>query len=232
MSLSRAIRTLGLVPVLILALVAPVAADHDGTTRKDAPTFRTERTYVKCTNGDKVQTVSMINGQWPRWSTTPPPGSVQAGHGCGHYENTLTLTTGEPNFYDLVWTGTFTGNVERLTVEAHNIYAGSPRATRSFALAISLFVDGEKVYGSTAAQYIVPVTSSTGASEKIAFTLAGLSKLGFGSEHGNGEVEREYTLVMSSYNEYQSAWVWDTTEVPSGVIFNPAAAEPKVITIA
>lgn len=202
------------------ATTAPAAAHHDGT--EEQPTLRTERVYFKCEGDLKVQNVAALQGNYPTWSTEPPAGSVTDGEGCGQYENLLTVNNNTDNPYDVVFRGTFTGNLDTINVEAHNIYLGTPRAGLPFLLAVRLFIDGTLVYTNSDPIEIMPEPSETGISEKFALSFVGI---GLNNEHGDGTIEREIKLHLMSYNEYQSAWVWDTTEVPSGLTFNPETLE-------
>lgn len=203
-------------------LAVPAGAHHDGT--EEQPTLRTERVYFKCAGDQKVQNIPALQGNYPTWSTEPPPGSFTAGNGCGQYENLLSVNNNSDNPYDLVVRGTFTGNLDTINVEAHNVYLGSPRVAPPFFLGARLFVDGELRYSTplNSPIEIFPVVSETGISEKIALSFTGI---GLKNEHGDGTIEREVKLHLISYNEYQSIWVWDASEVPSGLTFNPETLE-------
>ena len=211
--------------LLVLALVlaaAPAAADHGDIH----PTKRTERTYFKCLGSNKVQNVDMAQGTMPTWSTTAPTQSVQQGAGCGTADTGVTNANQE-NAFDGVWKGTFTGNVDSITVEAHAIDS-TPRATGSHPILAILTVDGEQLLPQTR---IVPTTvrSSTQASSKLTFSITGLPYL---TEDGDGTAVRTFTLSLKSYADYPAAWVWDTTEVPSGITFNPATLESVQVPVA
>lgn len=74
---------------------------------------------------------------------------------------------------------------------------------------------------------VTPVASETGASNIVEFTITGLS---FMEEAGPGSFDREVLLTVNSLSEHASAWVMDTTEVPSGITFNPET--PAAATLA
>lgn len=210
--------------VAVSALALPARAHHDGTDEQ--PTLRTERTFLKCVDGLKVQNIPALQGSYPTWSPEPPAGSVQDGEGCGQYENLLSNSDPE-NPFDLVMKGTFTGNLDTINVELHNIYVGTPRATGNFLIAVDLTIDGEQTVATEDPVTINPVPSSTGISEEISFSVTDIGLL---TEHGDGTTEREIRLSIAGFNEYQSAWVWDTTEVPAGLTFNPDSLESVKLT--
>lgn len=210
---------------LAVATVAvPASAHHDGT--EEQPTLRTERVYFKCVDGLKAQNVPALQGTYPTWSTEPPAGSVTDGEGCGQYENLLTNANND-NPFDLVVKGTFTGNLDAINVELHNIYVGTARDTGNFDLRAKLYIDGFE-YANVGPVTVNPEPSDTGISEKLTYSFR---DIGLTGEHGDGTIEREVAIYVGSFTEIQSIWVWDTTEVPAGLTFNPETLEqPSIIT--
>jgi hypothetical protein len=205
--------------LLVVALVVPAAAEHGGPH----PTFRLEPTYFHCEGDVKLQNVAVVQGQIPSWDATPPPGSVQEGHGCGFYDPLLT-NTGAPGNMDGIWEGTFTGNLRNLTVELHRLL---PAAGVTFPNRFNITVDVDGASRLANDNVVMtPEVSSTGASQKLLFTLEGL---GYASEDGDGEIERTIRLQVRSFNETQSLWVFDTTEVPAGITFNPEAPSGTIV---
>jgi hypothetical protein len=139
---------------------------------------------------------------------------------------------------DFTWEGTFTGNLNALTVHPHAIWAGGARAAGKAGFSIKLTIDGEDIplkvdSQGTQSVDVTPVASSTGASSDMAFSI---TNLGFVEPlvdlDGNGESDNptgveEHTIriALNGYQIIQNpavVWVWDTTEVPSGIDFNPA----------
>lgn len=202
---------LGLAAALLLSLSA--------TGASAAPVEkRTERVFFHCTGTNKVQNVEAAE---PSWNTTAPAASVQSGAGCGHYSNLLTL--GGTPLDEAAWAGTFTGNLKDLTVELYNIHASTDRAAPTMRLSILVEVDGHPAYSHPVATPITAprTATSTGAADKVVFSLRGI---GLATEEGVGTAVHQVRITIGEYNETQSAWVWDTTEVPAGVTFNPTGA--------
>jgi hypothetical protein len=216
------------VPAVLLALLvaAPPAL---ATSPTEPPALRTERVWFHCAGQVPVQNVPFATGQVPGWDTTAPTRSVQSGAGCGWYENAGGAWLG-PNrtTLDAEWEGTFRGNVDSLTVELHDVHVSAARATGVFLARATLLVDGKEHLntGEGGDLRLTPVPSQTRLSERMTFTLAGLD---LDDEPGTGSTVRRYRLVLRSLMEEQSAWVWDATEVPSGITFNPAA--PEAVTV-
>jgi hypothetical protein len=224
--------------VCLAALAAgPAAATHGGIH----PTLRTERTYFTCVGATKVQNVSMLQGQVPGWDTSAPTQSVQQGAGCGTADTALTNTSTVENGQDGAWKGTFTGNLKDLTIEAHMIDVGASRTDDVFPVLIWLIIDGNTWIERTTQLDVPLVRSSTGASGMLKFSITGLGKItnvldsngnvidvktqGLVTEDGDGTAVHEITLGLRAFADYPTAWVWDTTEVPSGITFNPATLE-------
>lgn len=207
------------VAVAVVALLAP-GASAAGTAPVEK---RTERAYFHCTGTNKVQNVEAAE---PSWNTTAPAQSVQSGAGCGHYSNLVTL--GGTPADDAAWAGTFTGNLDSMTVELYNIHASSDRAAANMRLSVLVEVDGHIAYTHPVASAVTAprTATSTGAADKIVFSLKGI---GLAVEEGVGTAVHQVRVVVGEYNETQSAWVWDTTEVPAGITFNPATLQGKVL---
>jgi hypothetical protein len=215
------------VATLVAGLV-PAAAEEEAWE----PNLRTEQVWFEC--GDDKVHVGDVTGPIPTWSTEPPSESVAAGAGCGALD-TMFMQSAPGNLYDATWTGEFEGNLDAITIEAHNIYVGPARATGDFEVALKLFIDGQPMFDELGEHVIVPAErSSTGASESITFTV---TDLGFTSErdddwhwidvvlHGGEARHRGPTAT-----DTLSGWVWGTTEVPSGLVFNPEETADVVVS--
>jgi hypothetical protein len=209
-----------------LLLLGATGASAQTTT---PPTFRNERVWFHCGGTTKVQNASVVESAVPSWNTTAPTQSVQSGAGCG-FADSLLLGTAPANLYDAVWSGTFKGNLQSMTVELHSIYAGAGRALATYGIAARVVIDGKDQTGNVT---VVPVRSSTGASEMVRFTIVGLERV-FGTEPGDGA--KTHTITLSINNRFVDAnpfgaWVFDTTEVPAGITFNPATPEAATLAL-
>ena len=217
------------VVVLAALLVGASGAQASGAGGEVGPTFRIERQYAHCAGDSKIQNVPAVHGQSAPLTTTAPAASVQAGAGCG-------TVTAPGTTLGLTWTGSFTGNIKTITVEVHSIYVGAGRALEALPITPELTIDGVSIFIPTYV-WVTPVRSSTGASEKLVFTIADLdTKLPL--EDGEGKAVHSLELQVhaapppvfccsavviavttGTYNHVHG-FVWDTTEVPSGITVN------------
>jgi hypothetical protein len=224
----------------VAALATPALAAHGGVH----PSFRSESVYFHCTGPTKVQNVNhQLGSGAPSWNTTAPTQSYTQGAGCGTLDNFLYLEDSE-SIYDASFRGTFTGNLRNLTIRLHNLLLGRVRTADSTPLAIRLLIDGEHYISSAPGQpygslvEVSPVPSSTGATELLEFSIAGLGSAtevkdsqgnvidvkttGLATEDGDGAAEHEIVLIVTPfYTPYNNAFVWDAAEIASGITFNP-----------
>ncbi|MGH2710025.1 MAG: hypothetical protein ACRDH9_02325 [Actinomycetota bacterium] len=227
---------LALLAALVAGLmsVSSASALHGPTGVDFTPNDRLERVYFHCEGAAKLHNV-VTDGAIP-WNTTAPAQSVQQGAGCGSLDNGL-WGNNQVSIQDSHFQGSFAGNIDKITVEAHNIYVGPGRQTASFTVNVRLAIDGEPILGATGKNVTVtPVRSSTGASESIKFTITNLNLMNEANdiEHDvlmtlNGGVFVANAQVFPVHDS-QSLWVYDTTEVPSGLTFNPLTTETATIS--
>jgi hypothetical protein len=235
-----------LATLALAALSSPALAGHGGVH----PTFRSENVFFHCTAPTKVQNVNFAaGGVTPEWNTTAPTQSYTQGAGCGTVDTFLFLGDSE-SIYDASFKGTFSGNLRDLTVRLHNLLLGRVRTAATTSLAVRLLVDGEPYipsptptlpYGSVVE--VTPVPSSTGATELLEFSITGLGSAtevldsqgnvvdvkttGMAKEDGDGSTEHEVVLTITpAFTPYTNAFVWDATEIASGITFNPTALAP------
>jgi hypothetical protein len=202
-----------LAAALALVLAVPAGASSAGG---DEPTLRSERVYFACpaTNA-KVHNAEQAQGRYASWRLTAPTTSFTAGGGCGTVD--APVTSGNPrNAFDAAWTGTFTGNLGRMVVEAHSLDTATRVLTRSSRFTVVVQVDGATVLSKIVT---VPYTrSSTQLSQQMVFTV---DQLPFVVEQGDGTRQRTVTVAFSSSSDQGAhGFVWDATEVPSGITFN------------
>ncbi|MGH2710987.1 MAG: hypothetical protein ACRDH9_07285 [Actinomycetota bacterium] len=236
-------------PAAILAIAAtlPLASPASATHAGIHPTFRPETTYFAC--AQKVNNLNAVQGAYPSWSTTAPTQSFQAGAGCGHLD-VLVYGTQPATPYDLVYNGTFTGNIQNMKFELHNLLLSQVRVAGTFSVGLRVSIDGEHLFGDGTTQgleiALTPELSSTGLTEKMTFSIQkiGCAKEikdasgnvidvktdGFATEDGDGEEEHSIQVTIDQfYLDQAAAWVWGATEIPGGITFNsPTLAPTKV----
>jgi hypothetical protein len=202
--------------VAVFLVIAPTAA---GAVIIPEATFRTERVYFQCVGDVKVQNVARLDTPTNPWSTAAPTLSVQDGAGCGHFEYGL----GGAQF-DLVFEGTFAGNIDALTVHLHALATTDSAAFPAETIA-KLSVDGMERLVTDGAQPLVVTEENSGVTIGTEFSITGLNQ---GTEEGDGTRSRTFRLTISSPVRSTATWVWDTTEVPAGITFNPTSLASTV----
>lgn len=224
------VRVIRLLAIPVLASVTAVPAMAEGAAF--VPNLRNEQTWFAC-GADKVDNVRRQEAKpVPTWDTTAPTQSVRDGAGCASVDSPFTQSASD-NIYDTTFEGTFTGNLDTLTVEAHSIYVGPARNGGAMTVGVRLLVDGEAVVispdGISRLVQVTPVPSSTRLSERVRLSI---TDIGFVAE--TEDAEHIVTLLLHNgqtlstgptVTDMAGAWVWDTTEVPSGITFNPATLE-------
>lgn len=217
------------IAVLAAAMLVPATAGAEG----ELPTFTQQDVWFNC-DGQDAKVVN-ASAKIPGWDTTKPTASVQSGAGCGQLDPAFLINTVENTSQaDASWTGTFTGNLNQLTVELHSIYAGTARTgAQKFGFTPKLYIDGELISFDKAILEATPVPSATKASEMIRFSLTNLNVVDDLNADGiadPGPGTTEHTITLQAANQYINtnglgAWVWDTSEVPAGISFNSATTE-------
>lgn len=201
-------RTLG-TAVLIAGVVASLAAPASAQLPLP-PTLRTEKVYFHCAGATKLQNISLVQSQKPSWNTTAPTQSLQQGAGCLYYDN--ILSGGINGNADAIWAGTFTGNLDHFNAELHRVGDG---VTIPDTVVVTLTIDGVVRYdGDVAAAR----TTGSGNSHVLSF---GFKNINLDREPGDGTTEHTIELVVASYNETQSGWVFDASDAAAGLLINP-----------
>lgn len=199
------------------------------------PNLRTERVYFHCEGATKAHN-SATDGSIG-WNATAPTQSVTAGAGCGSLDNPL-MGSNQVSVQDTHFEGDYAAaNLDSMTVELHNIYVGGARAGGPLSFNVRLLVDDVPRLGVGGKEVsVVPVRSSSGASEMVRFTVTGLNLL---TELDNMDHHVLMTISGGKFtangqafpiHDTASGWVYDSTEVPAGITFNPAT--PEAVTVA
>ena len=241
--------------VLVLAISPASAADATRPTfRTEAVYFHCPGpTKVQQANWAAGIT---SGGSYNPWNTTAPGGSVQTGAGCGSVDWGGTSN----NVYDPVFRGEFTGNLSSITVRIHQLVTGNARQSGTETLRLIGDIDGAPIFPAGAQPAngrtvtVTPVRVNSGATDLYEFTITNLGFYeegvdgagnpysrsgGMATELGDGTTVHTLTLGIGLHGtafgqdaagHKATAFVWDTTEVPSGMTFNPAT--PAAVTVA
>ena len=201
--------------LLAAAAVVAMAVPATAQTTDFVPVLTEERTYLLCNGANKVQ-----NQNNPvQWSTAAPTTSYTGGAGCGFADPGLLVNTADTGQADLVMSGTYTGNLDKISVHLHSI---DGPATRSGLVPVTVEtqveVDGVIVFDGTATPVAMdPQRSESGATALVQYTVTDINQLAESDLKTHDVIVR----VATYYSDDVHGWVWGASEIDSGITFNP-----------
>lgn len=213
----------------LLALLPAAAQEEDPCADETGePVYLEEQVWVH--EGEtKVGNLSQHGDQPPApWDTNPPPGSVTTGAGAGALSAFGSLDGLVPgSAQSAIFAGGFEGCLDTILVE---LYAFQPtnRTGSSGSLAESphnfgaeLVIDGA-TFVIAGPQEAATVPNADGqATYRIRFAFdrvrAAMERRGLAPD---GPHELQLTVTAWYVNTNNAIYVWDTTEVPTNLVFN------------
>lgn len=196
--------------------------------------------YLQCdeATAGKVNVYAAVVGANAQFTADEPAGSFQAGDGCGEFENSYGTGVSQDNIHDMTFEGFVDANIDSLTFELHDLYLGAGRAGGAVELGLRILVDGTSPFGmeqieSETGSYTVPamqyieVTPEAGDATMVyRFSVTGLGAFEDmvvpGADFGAGE-DHFVRFTITTPGDGLHTLVWGASEVPSGIVFNPAA---------
>ena len=203
-----------------------------------------------------VATTGGINGGATGWNATPPAQSVTDGAGCGGFDagattNELYDPVFEGTFignlrdmtvrvHEFVTNQTRSGAIKQLTIYAE--IDGEPIFPKGA-------IEGGYLGRSVS---VTPTRVNSGATDLYEFSITNIGFArdildadgkvidvetgGMALENGNGTAEHTLRLFIGGGSTILGDpptglqfWVWDTSEVPSGITFNPTDLAPAKV---
>jgi hypothetical protein len=204
---------------LLVAVVALVGAAVPASAVEYVPVLNPQSVYIHC-GADKlaVNKTSAFT-----WNTTPSTGSFPQS-GCGSVDGFETSGDG------VSWSGTHTGNLDELTVNAFVVDTGPVRAG-AFAeiyTNIGLTVDDVPLVAVNDV-HLVPVGDATSPVRKLTFSIDGIGLLG---ETQAGEHKIQLDLASSPYVDGDTVtWVLGAADTDSGIQFSPSTLAGTTILV-
>jgi hypothetical protein len=223
---------LALVPLALTALlVSPLGAD-EAAPCADAETgelvLTPQQTYIHQAQTKAGNLAALGATDFPSWNTTAPTQSVQQGAGGGYAGNFALVFTGQDDAVaGLTLEGTFAGCVDTMLVELYAFLPTNRTGTSGklnespLVVYTSLEIDGETLLlNSQVETKTVPNTKGSATyRSRYAFTNIHEALLDFGLDPA-----AEHTIRVNATprfaNTNNAVFVYDTTEVPSGILFN------------
>lgn len=174
--------------------------------------------------GTKVGNAGAVSGSFAGWDTTPPDTSVAGGAGGGALASSASHQLNEQwdERSSMVVEGTYEGAFDTLAVELYLFPpAGMAQSQTTFRVDAQLLVDGEPV--GIAGDLTVPMETAGDAVRRIRFGWTGIatSMEGWDLEL-DGTHDIRLTVHGTGFGSNAAAFVYDTTEVPAGMVFNIA----------
>lgn len=195
---------------------------------------------------------------YSRWDTSPPAGSVADGEGCGGGDAGWVINELYKPVYEGTFTGNLRDLTIRVHdfVLNNDRDPGVPVPMRIYAEidGVSLFSRGAVEGGYEGKSFTVtPSRTNSGATDRFEFSVTNIGTMneitdasgnvidvetgGAVQEAGNGTIEHTIKIILGvdafPGGEPQTAggtfWVWDTSEVPSGITFNPTELAPETV---
>lgn len=181
--------------------------------------------------GTKVDNLDNAQGTFATWDSTPPSTSVTGGAGGGAVSTSVLHQVGGSPFDEresFVAAGRVEGAIDAIAVELY-LFPLQDTADGNMAYEIDaeLEVDGTPL--ATKAGHVTEMEVAGDAVRRLRFAFTGLADL-IDQYHGFGLVEAlgaghdlKLTVHGTGIASDAAVWVYDTTEVPAGMVVNPPA---------
>jgi hypothetical protein len=226
--MKRARPLLAAIAILALA-IAPVAAAETEEVEEveeveeieeiEEIELTEERVYFHCNGDTKVANVHAVADETiVGWSTTAPTASFTEGAGCGTADTGLTGAADHNPLYDAPFAGTFRGHIDSLTVHAHSLLPVTANLLDEFHVNVLLQINGRTIIDRETVVTAEAIESETGLSSLFEFTV---TDIGLIDEERPTRLYSVQLTLMTHYLDDNNNWVFDATEVDSGITFNP-----------
>lgn len=209
-----------------------VVDEADPATTDDDVFACEQQTYFHAaeTKFSNLGTIAPDAHGLPSWDENPPAGSVQGGNGAGFLSNSTIYQGNGGSEGSAVFEGTFTGPLDVMDVDLHLL---GPVPITADAYNVRVEIDGGDAFVNAGEVTIVPQEepNATGAAQRLDFAITNI----YDTLKRWGTVDGEHTIRIEVEPTYlvndTAVFVFDTTEVPGGITFNPVDGVDDVPTI-
>jgi len=222
------IRVIATAAFLVMAVGGPAAATHTPPGEPFVPEYIETEEFLHCNGATKVGNAhATVDGTRVAFDTTKPTASYTTGAGCGTVDTFLAGTSNHNPIYDFPVRGSFTGNIDNITVRYWGIDFCGSRALEEWTVDLHLVIDGVDILTRTPATnaYAPTINSSTGISRlyEVTVTKVGLNTL---ADH-----TAEHEIELTVYPKFVDGsgcviWVYDAAEIDSGLVINDTTPSP------
>ena len=224
-----------LAALLVVTVTAAGAAPGDCRLIRGATTPETEDDVSICRQdvwihqaatkaGNLAASGAPNAGDFPSWDTTQPTVSVQSGAGAGYLS--LAAFSQNVNRYDgraaTTFRGSFTGHLDNMALTLY-LFSPARQIDPTQAVSLRLTIDGVTAYQTGAEADRPPLSPAGDAVLQTQFAFDNIHKkmeaLGI---TGAPDTEHTIELVISQWFTVNdnAIYVYDTSEVPAGIVFN------------
>lgn len=158
----------------------------------------------------------------PTFDTTEPQTSVTGGAGGAYASNSVAdLAEPEGATHTITYEGTFTGNIDNLAVTQYVFLPAAP-ATDTHGMHLWLYVDNTSFPITEQAPADVRFTQVSRGLYRLDFAFTGIYDLMKAFQlDTDQDIEHTVQLKIASwYFGDEGTYVYDASEVPSGMVFN------------
>ena len=170
------------------------------------------------------------------WDTTEPSTSVQGGAGAGALTpGTAGTGAGTPADQHAVFQGTFTGCLDTMLFDVYSFDPTNRTGTSGTAapanhnFALRVTIDGQDVFKGGPLEASTVLANEGMGPNLNRFAIDVSDTMEVLEQHTGVPLDGEHTIEVAIQSWYvntgHSVYVWDTTEVPSGITFNGAITE-------
>jgi hypothetical protein len=215
----------------IVALIVPPAGASDGacTDPETGELLLAEQQVYLHQAETKVGNLGALGATgFPTWSADEPAGSVTEGAGGGYLVNSQYFVSNEnPEHFGLTVEGAFSGCLDTMLVELYAFLptnrtgtSGSLEET-AFTGILQLEVDGELVAWPSELELATVENPHGDATYQLRFAYTDIHQAlqDAGVEPG-GDHHLRLNVNARYINTEHAVFVFDTTEVPAGILFN------------
>jgi hypothetical protein len=219
-------------PVAVLALLgAPAGAETDDPCvdpETEELILEEQQVYIHQASTKAGNIAALGLDSFPTWSEDEPTQSVQEGAGAGYLANSFHFVTeANDELFGLTLEGEFSGCLDTMLVELYAFLPTNRTGTagdleeRPFNGIVTLDIDGSRVFWPAEAEMETVPNPAGDVTYRIRFALTNLhTAMGFEGVERGGDHELRLNVNPRFINTNNAIFVYDTTEVPSGILFN------------
>lgn len=215
-------RLITITAVLVMAVGGSAGATHTPDGEVFAPEFVETPVYLHCNGPTKLGNVhATVDSARVAFDTTKPAASVTTGAGCGTLDTFVAGTANHNPIYDFPVRGSFTGNIDNITVRFWAVELAASRALNEFTVDLHLVIDGVEIL-TRAPATLAHAPAQGDPNDPARLYEVTITKVGLDTA---ADHDMEHEVELTAYSKFANGsginlWVYDAAEIDSGLIFN------------